>query len=391
MAEDRDSSEFINEDISYDIAGFNNLLLLSFISDAYFKLNKETATLVKQDMGAYTTAQIFDIAKIDIDVMNERFTRFIEQNRFSPSARRIFRYYIFVVNDYEKDNEKYAPALCRFNDEFIRNGIISEFIIVDIKNNKVSTVEGKKVSERKIRVLIEKTLESYRKSIGGGESTDSVVYEKQKEIVRVQRELGQVKRVGFANPMTLLIIVNIIFFIAGLISSQKTGVDVFKEAGIQDNVLIMDGEWWRLVTSMFLHADIAHIAGNMFFLFYLGSIVLRYYNSFEFFTVYFLSGLAGNVLSMVFTDYRSLGASGAIMGLGGLIIYRMFFGKNAKAFRRNGNYIVFALMIIFNLLYGLFATEENIDNYGHFGGFIGGFIVAYVIDFLRSRLKKTDA
>ena len=200
------------------------------------------------------------------------------------------------------------------------------------------------------------------------------------------------RKVGLVNPMTLLILINITIFIVGLIMEIRDGEDLFKTFGIQDNALIMQGEWWRLFTSMFLHADFAHIFGNMLFLFYLGSITVRYYSDIEFYAVYFLSGLCGNLLSLFFTDYRSLGASGAIMGLGGLVIYRMFFGKNAKLFRKSGNYLIFAFMIVFNLLYGVFAVEENIDNYGHFGGFLGGFLVALLITHIR-RLrtdKKND-
>ena len=128
----------------------------------------------------------------------------------------------------------------------------------------------------------------------------------------------------------------------------------------------------------------------MLFLFYLGSITVRYYNNAEFFAVYFISGLCGNILSLFLTDYRSLGASGAIMGLGGLVIYRMFFGKNAKLFRKSGNYLIFAVMIVFNLFYGVVVAEANIDNYGHFGGFIGGFLVAFAISGIR-RLTKNKS
>ena len=70
------------------------------------------------------------------------------------------------------------------------------------------------------------------------------------------------------------------------------------------------------------------------------------------------------------------------MGLGGALLYRMTLGKNAKEFRRTGNFSWLATSVIFNLAYGLFNT--GIDNYGHFGGFIGGFIVALVIGIMQN-------
>ena len=129
---------------------------------------------------------------------------------------------------------------------------------------------------------------------------------------------------------------------------------------------------------MFLHADITHLSGNMFSLYYLGTIIRRYYSDSEFWLIYLISGLAGNLLSFFFTDYLSLGASGAIMGLGGVLIYRMFFDREAKRFRHMGNYLMFGFMVLFNLFYGIFS-EANIDNYGHFGGFFAGLLLAWLL------------
>ena len=81
---------------------------------------------------------------------------------------------------------------------------------------------------------------------------------------------------------------------------------------------------------------------------------------------------------------RTLGASGAIMGLGGVLIYRMFFGKSARAFRYAGSYFILAFMVGYNLIYGLFA--ENINNFGHYGGFITGFLLAMLYE--KRRIKK---
>jgi membrane associated rhomboid family serine protease len=69
----------------------------------------------------------------------------------------------------------------------------------------------------------------------------------------------------------------------------------------------------------------------------------------------------------------------------------MFFGKYAKSFRMAGNYAVVAIMVVFNLFYGVFAVYENIDNFGHFGGFFGGFVMAWLIYLIRKKQsdKKT--
>ncbi|MBE7065011.1 MAG: rhomboid family intramembrane serine protease [Ruminococcaceae bacterium] len=376
------------EDKKNKTAGFTDLLLLSLSVDAYYKWLPNERVLVKQDMGAYIMIYPLEIITEDAEKLKNAFDEFIENNRFSESSRRIFRYFLFMVDDYSVYENAYAQILKDISGKCQKNGIIAEVDILDIKSGTLKTVEGKKMSEKKARTIIIDTVKRYKELQGMGVATEEVINDKKSEMRKKYEALGEVRNAGFLNPTILLIIINIAIFVFGYMTSLDTGEDLFKTLGIQDNVLIMQGEWWRLFTSMFLHADIAHLAGNMLFLFYLGKITIRYYSTAEFYAVYFLSGLCGNLLSFFLTDYRSLGASGAIMGLGGLVIYRMFFGESARLFRKSGNYLIFAVMIAFNLLYGVVAAEANIDNYGHFGGFIGGFLIALAISGIRRLIKN---
>lgn len=364
-------------------AGFNNLLLLSLTADAYFKWLPKEQVLIRPDMGAYTMIHPFTFEGSTTTALEEVFERFITENRFTEQSRRIFRHFLFIAEDYSLYEEAYASVLSDLNKKCEQNGIIAEFDIIDLRNGVLKTIDGKKFSDRKVRKVINEAISKYRDSQGIGVSSESVIKEKKLEVIREYEELGEVRKIEFVNPMMLIILINVTVFIVGTVMQQSFGEDLFKTFGIQDNFLVREGEWYRLITSMFLHSDFGHIAGNMLFLFYLGSITLRYYSNLEFCAVYFLSGMCGSLLSLCVTDYRSLGASGAIMGIGGLVIYRMFFGKNAKIFRKSGNYLIFALMIIFNLMYGVFAVEENINNYSHFGGFIGGFVIALMIAYIR--------
>lgn len=391
MSENINDIENQTEKSQSDTAGFINLLLLSLSADAYFKWLPSEQCLIRQDMGAYTVIHPFVFADIDKDSLSSAFDSFIQGHRFDENSRRLFRYFIFIADDYSLYEEQYSSLLKDFDRKCEENCIIAEIDVIDLKSGTVKRLDGGSLSDRKIRKVINETVAKYKTSVDSGESSDEAVQKKKKEIKSGYEELGMVHSKRIINPMTFLIVVNIVIFIAGVIMESKVGEDLFKSFGIQDNELIMQGEWWRLFTSMFLHADFAHISGNMLFLFYLGSVMVRYYKNVEFFAVYFISGLCGNLLSLFLTDYRSLGASGAIMGLGGLMIYRMFFGKGSKLFRKSGNYIVFAVMIAFNLFYGVIVSEANIDNYGHFGGFIGGFLVALAITYIRRfKLKKKN-
>ena len=141
--------------------------------------------------------------------------------------------------------------------------------------------------------------------------------------------------------------------------------------GLKVNDLIIAGQWWRLITPIFLHANIIHIAFNMYALNVLGPELERHYGRFPFLALYVVSGFAGVVLSFLLTDAPSLGASTSIFGLlaaQGIFVYRnqRLFGKRARTALAS----IINIAVI-NLLIGL---APGIDDWGHVGGLLGGLI-----------------
>src|SRR4030042_726900 len=147
---------------------------------------------------------------------------------------------------------------------------------------------------------------------------------------------------------------------------------------------VLNGEAWRLLTSLFIHANIAHIAGNMLFLFIYGLRAEEMFDIREFMAVYFLSGLAGNVLTM-FVDLLtagafggsavSVGASGAIFGMVGAVLIYMK--------RSIGQSIIRALIYVFFLFTLNIAPGVNI--LAHFGGLVMGLALGYILAATRKR------
>jgi membrane associated rhomboid family serine protease len=148
------------------------------------------------------------------------------------------------------------------------------------------------------------------------------------------------------------------------------------ELGLKVNELIVMGEYWRLITPMFLHGSIIHLGFNLYALFIFGPGLERHFGRPRFIALYLLSGFAGNVLSFLFTDAQSLGSSTAIFGLlgaEGVFLYRnrQLFGGSA---RRALNNLI--LLAVINLVFGL--STPGIDNWGHLGGLIGGTLFAWI-------------
>ena len=149
----------------------------------------------------------------------------------------------------------------------------------------------------------------------------------------------------------------------------------------QSNAAVFGGAVWLLFTSLFIHANIVHLGGNMIFLLIFGLRAEEMFDTEQYLLIYFLSGLAGNVLTLVYgplvygADMISVGASGAIFGIFGAV--------TVYARRSIGQSIIGALLFAFFLLLINIGPEVNI--FAHVGGLFAGLVIGYVLGTLRQR------
>jgi rhomboid protease GluP len=172
----------------------------------------------------------------------------------------------------------------------------------------------------------------------------------------------------------IILVLTILTYIAQQLSTRIVGFDVPATFGAKVNELIIQGEIWRLVTPMVLHASLLHIGFNMYALVVFGHRLERVYGHTRFLLLYFLAGITGNLFSFYLTPGVSIGASTAVFGLlaaEGIFIYtnRRFFPNATYALRE------IILILVFNIFIG-FSTPQ-IDNWGHMGGLIGGLAFAW--------------
>ena len=181
------------------------------------------------------------------------------------------------------------------------------------------------------------------------------------------------KRLAYVN--IAIVLINVLVFLI----CTFTG-DLLYNSGVQNYQLVVtQGEYYRLITAMFLHAGIDHIVSNMLLLFFMGEVAENVMGHFSYFILYFLSGICGGILS-VMNQYRegayvnSLGASGAVFGVIGAILFHVVINRGRLAQISLGRLM---FMIVYALYQGFLA--KNIDNAAHIGGLISGFIIACVI------------
>jgi rhomboid protease GluP len=145
--------------------------------------------------------------------------------------------------------------------------------------------------------------------------------------------------------------------------------------GAKVNELIALGQYWRLLTAMFIHIGVFHILFNLYALNSLGPLVEGFFGSRRFLIIYFIGGLWGSVASYAFSSALSAGASGAIFGLAGattvyFLRYRENFGARGQAILQN-------MLVVIGINLALGAFSQGIDNWGHMGGLVGGAAIAY--------------
>ena len=148
--------------------------------------------------------------------------------------------------------------------------------------------------------------------------------------------------------------------------------------------LVRAGEIYRLLTAAFLHIDIWHFVCNMYALYIIGKMSESYYGKGKFIIIYLVSAITGSLLSIGMGNSFSIGASGAIFGLLGSLLY---FGYHYRVYFGNVLIKQIAPIIILNLAIGFMIPE--IDNFAHIGGLVGGLLVSKAVG-INSKDKKSD-
>lgn len=179
----------------------------------------------------------------------------------------------------------------------------------------------------------------------------------------------------------LLVGVNVLVFLACMFTG-----DMLYDAGRLDawNVLVQK-EYGRVLRSMFLHGGIGHLFNNMLILFFLGSMIEKEVGHIRYLLFYFLSGIGGNLLSLCVKVLNrdmvgSIGASGAIFGLDGVLLSMVLLSERKP---ENATPMRVVLMIALSLYSGY--TSGNIDNAAHVGGLITGFLAGSVMCIIQRR------
>jgi rhomboid protease GluP len=150
----------------------------------------------------------------------------------------------------------------------------------------------------------------------------------------------------------------------------STNPKILVAFGAKVNELIVQGQLWRLVTPIFLHIGIVHLAFNTYAIYGFGSQIERFFGTPRFVSLYLVSGIAGVVASFGFSSHPSAGASSAVFGLLGT--EAVFFFRYRNAFGRRGQQRLYNILIVIGYNLALTFVAPSIDVWGHLGGLAAG-------------------
>ena len=244
--------------------------------------------------------------------------------------------------------------------------VVSDKDIESIKINKIGDMKKNKVINEFFPNFKEKVISKTTGVMGMFQMTEEL----NDKTIREDKKLAKVFKENSTPILTMvLIVLNVLIYFLMMFNYET-----FIQNLGNHFVFLQKGEIWRLVSSMFLHGDVIHLMSNMLALYMVGPMVEKYYGKSKYAIIYFGSGIIGNLLSAVLGNYFGIGASGAIFGLFGALMY---FGYKYRAtldgFLRSGIVPVVVLNLILSIM------VPNIDFYGHIGGLLGGILLTYTI------------
>ena len=196
---------------------------------------------------------------------------------------------------------------------------------------------------------------------------------------------------SYKTPSITYIIIGIcvfLFIMMYIFGNGSESTSTLIKFGANYDLLTKSGEYYRLFTCMFLHIGIWHLLCNMYSLYIIGKEIENLYGKSKYLVIYVLSGLCGSILSIAFSHNTiSAGASGAIFGLLGALLYFGYYYRTYLGATIRSSIIP---VIILNLIIGLLTP--GISNSAHIGGLVGGILVSMMVGVpdKSTKIEKTN-
>lgn len=300
------------------------------------------------------TRKIINKEQYDYDILKTKHIAKQLKRKLLDFSMNVLSIYLdknFYTNKIDNFDEKYISILIKDEDDFINN----EYINKAYKNLRDKFV----YKEEGFELISKLTKEIEEKNIKEGQEREKYM-KNNKPIITY-----------------ILIFINIVMFVLMyMLGNGSENTNTLIDFGANYILLTKAGEYYRLITSGFLHIGVIHLLLNMYSLYIVGSQVEYFYGKVKYIIIYLFSLIMGSLFTVALSSVNtvSAGASGAIFGLLGSILY---FGVKYRGYIGNSLVNQIVPVVVLNLIIGF--TTPGIGNAAHIGGLIGGYLISMAV------------
>lgn len=245
--------------------------------------------------------------------------------------------------------------------------------------NNITCIEIKDIKDLSKYEVINETFPNIVDKMNFKEKGVDLLYKLTSEISK-KNEIDAKKAEEIFKPKIpivtyIIMFINLAVFIAMyLLGNGSNDKYTLIKFGASVPSLIKAGEYWRLIASSFIHIGVVHFLFNNYALYVIGAQLESFYGKTKYIIIYLFSAITSGLLSLMFVNVISAGASGAIFGLLGALLY---FGYHYRIYLGTVIKSQIIPLILFNLLLGF--TLTGINNAAHIGGLIGGILISVAL------------
>lgn len=300
------------------------------------------------------TRKIINKEQYDYDILKTKHIAKQLKRKLLDFSMNVLSIYLdknFYTNKIDNFDEKYISILIKDEDDFINN----EYINKAYKNLRDKFV----YKEEGFELISKLTKEIEEKNSKEGQEREKYM-KNNKPIITY-----------------ILIFINIVMFVLMyMLGNGSENTNTLIDFGANYILLTKAGEYYRLITSGFLHIGVIHLLLNMYSLYIVGSQVEYFYGKVKYIIIYLFSLIMGSLFTVALSSVNtvSAGASGAIFGLLGSILY---FGIKYRGYIGNSLVNQIVPVVVLNLIIGF--TTPGIGNAAHIGGLIGGYLISMAV------------
>lgn len=297
------------------------------------------------------TRKIINEEQYDYDILKTKHIAKQLKIKLLDFSMNILSIYLdknFYTNKIENLNDKYVGIIVKDENSFITNTYIKK----SYKNMK----------------------DDFKYEENGFELVSRITKEIEDKNMKENKEREKFMKNSRPIITYILILTNIIvFMLMYMLGNGSNDTKTLIDFGANYVILTKSGEYYRIITSAFLHIGAVHLLLNMYSLYIVGTQVEYFYGKIKYLIIYCFSAIMGSLFTVALSSSNTVaaGASGAIFGLLGAILY---FGVKYRGYIGNSIINQIIPVVVLNLIIGF--TTPGIGNAAHIGGLIGGYLIS---------------